>query len=63
MVQACVSRRCRVDGVYPNPNPDPNPNPNRGDHAQARSLLVATAALHVVRLRGAPRRRARRRVA
>ena len=40
----------------------PNPNPNRGDHAQVCRLLVATAALHVVRLRGAPRRRARLRV-
>ena len=39
-----------------------NPNPNRGDHAQVCRLLVATAALHVVRLRGAPRRRARLRV-
>ena len=39
-----------------------NPNPIRGDHAQVCRLLVATAALHVVRLRGAPRRRARLRV-
>eukprot|EP00964_Phaeocystis_antarctica_P094120 scaffold60874_cov60-Phaeocystis_antarctica.AAC.1 len=55
-VDGCIPNR------KPNPDPDPNPDPNRGDHAQAGSLLVATAALHVVRLRGAPRWRARLRV-